>query len=522
MKKIFLAVLLLTIFPIMLVSAGRFGYVGGFGSNYCDMSKDDADGVLAFLRLKLASVDSLSLCSAFSDSQNISEIKKKIALEKKAALPDIIFIPAITKVGSKCIFALKIVDYKTEEIKEAETDFFDCSTDGALKSVEKIVSKLNGKFGESISPVDVFYRDALEKEKQGFQDPVSALTAWEKLAGITENNVYIALARKKVRQWNSFIKIRTEKEESHKKDFDTITRLIKDNNSDFSIIEKMLLKYKTDYYEYFGDEDISSLVSAAKSDGYKTRLLKVIFPEKYHSADNLEDENMVTVEKGKFYYGCQNDSTGKCEENNNYYKKIFLDTFQIDKYEVSVVHYRECVEAGVCNVPAKGVNSNYYNKERDEFPVNYVSWTDAETYCKWKGKRLPTEAEWEKAARGSSGFIYPWGNDPVDCRYAVMDMGREGCFKARSWTVDSKERGISPYGAYQMIGNIAEWVSDYYGIKYYRFIPSKNPKGPDSGKEKVVRGGSYRSSSSKSLTSYSRDFYSPETKRSEIGFRCAR
>lgn len=521
-KNLLLFILISVLFPVFLLYAGASGYVGGFGDSAVNMSKDDSVGVLAFLRLKLASVDGLSLCTDFSDSQDLSEIKKKIKLEKRSDLPDFIFIPVITKAGSKCIFALKVVDYKTEEIKEAVTDFFDCTADGAVKSVEKITSALNGKFGKNGSSVDIFYREALNKEKNGFKDPLSALVSWEKLASVKENNVYIALARKKIRQWNSFIKVKTEKEAQHKKDFDTVTRLIKDNDSDFAVIEKMLVKYKADYYEWFGDEDIESLVSAAKSVGYKRRLLKVVFPEKYHSADNLEDENMVTVGKGTFYYGCKDDSTGRCQENNNYYKKIFLDTFQIDKYEVSVSYYRECVDAGACNAPAKGVNSNYYNNERDEFPVNYVSWKDAETYCKWKGKRLPTEAEWEKAARGTDGMIYSWGNDPVDCRYAVMDMGREGCFKARSWAVDSKERGKTPYGAYQMIGNVSEWVADFYGVKYYRFIPSKNPKGPDSGKEKVVRGGSYRSSSSKSLTSYSRDYYSSETRRSEVGFRCAR
>ena len=200
---------------------------------------------------------------------------------------------------------------------------------------------------------------------------------------------------------------------------------------------------------------------------------------------------------------------------------VYLNEFKIDKYEVSQEKYRACVTAGKCKPPAEFKDCNWGYQTREDHPVNCVSWFDAEAFCKWQGKRLPTEAEWEKAARGEKGLVYPWGNQPAECRYAVMDMGIPGCQKNSTHEVRSKERGQSPYGIFNMIGNVAEWVADWYEEGY----PSgerKNPPGPKKGKERVLRGGSWKSGVQEKLKTFSRDKMPPDTKTPEVGIRCVK
>jgi formylglycine-generating enzyme required for sulfatase activity len=160
--------------------------------------------------------------------------------------------------------------------------------------------------------------------------------------------------------------------------------------------------------------------------------------------------------------------------------EVYLDAYYMDIYEVTNAAYKSCVDDGDCE-PPKG--AYYTDPTLADHPVVWVAWGQASLYCEWRSVRLPTEAEWEKAARGTDGRTYPWGEEP-------------GCSKANickpsTTAVGSYENGKSPYGMYDMIGNVNEWVGDWYSETYYQNSPSSNPPGPDSGNSKVVRGGSW-------------------------------
>jgi formylglycine-generating enzyme required for sulfatase activity len=197
--------------------------------------------------------------------------------------------------------------------------------------------------------------------------------------------------------------------------------------------------------------------------------------------------------------------------------EVYLDAYYIDKYEVTNKFYKACVDAGVCSPPIQSrsfMRDDYYgNSEFDDYPVVFVNWNMAETYCEWRGAKLPTEAQWEKAARGTDERIFPWGDD-IDYKYANFDQ------IIRDTTMVSQyEEGKSPYGVYDLAGNTVEWVHDWYSEMYYQNSPSSNPIGPDQGDGRVVRGGSWYDKDQ--IRSAWRDGWEPFTNRDGIGFRCA-
>lgn len=236
---------------------------------------------------------------------------------------------------------------------------------------------------------------------------------------------------------------------------------------------------------------------------------------------------MLLVPEGEFIMG-----SDVWEQNEMPSHKVFLEDFYIDEYEVTNIKYRKCIEAGACQEP--DLNTCYVWMEdrwkqgvklgedfkRDRYPVVCVKWEDANSYCMWAGKRLPTEAEWEKAARGTDGRTYPWGNEAATCEYAVMYDGGIGCERRGSnQEVGSKPKGASPYGAMDMAGNVWEWVADWRDEKYYLNSPYKMPKGPATGTLRVLRGGSW--DYAKTVRSTIRSAAPPvDYRSSHVGFRC--
>jgi formylglycine-generating enzyme required for sulfatase activity len=223
-------------------------------------------------------------------------------------------------------------------------------------------------------------------------------------------------------------------------------------------------------------------------------------PDRQRSAIKL-----VLVPAGDFFYGCKKNGE-VCDAAEIPGRTVSLRAFRIDRTEVRVSEYRKCVAAGACSSPGAGEGCNWAMPDRGEHPVNCVDWRQAREYCTWVGKRLPTELEWEKAARGSDGRRYPWGNAEASCDQAVISTsGAAGCGADSTWPVASRSMGRSPFGLFDMAGNVLEWTSDTAG-----------PRDDD----RVARGGSWRSAARPVRTS-SRDWLPAAMQDASVGFRCA-
>jgi formylglycine-generating enzyme required for sulfatase activity/tRNA A-37 threonylcarbamoyl transferase component Bud32 len=229
---------------------------------------------------------------------------------------------------------------------------------------------------------------------------------------------------------------------------------------------------------------------------------------------------MLLVPAGEFKMGRASGDLN-FEEDEDPLHTVYLDAYYIDKFEVTNAFYKACVDAGDCKPPkhsyffSNSPNRIYYgDPQYDQYPVVYVDWEMANTYCEWRDARLPTEAEWEKAARGTEERIYPWGSG-LDCQTANY----QNC-DDRTSDVGFYEKGKSPYGVYDMAGNVWEWVADWYANDYYRNSPPSNPSGPKSEQQaRVLRGGSW---AEYDIRVSNRNRFAPNYNNFDIGFRCAR
>jgi formylglycine-generating enzyme required for sulfatase activity/plastocyanin len=206
---------------------------------------------------------------------------------------------------------------------------------------------------------------------------------------------------------------------------------------------------------------------------------------------------------------------------------VNIDSFQIDKYEVTNARYSDCVNAGVCSFPhstTSAFRSSYYgNPVYDNYPVINVDWNQADAYCRWESKRLPSEAEWEKAARGATDTrTYPWGYQPQNCDLANLIDGPAAAYCVGDTTsVGRYPSGASPYGVNDMIGNVNEWVNDWFDENYYSFSPESHPLGPLNGFDKVIRGSSWKGGGYEATVLF-RNFHNPSVGWDfSLGFRCA-
>ena len=213
------------------------------------------------------------------------------------------------------------------------------------------------------------------------------------------------------------------------------------------------------------------------------------------------------------------EGTGRADERPQ--RSVYLDEFAIDQVEVTNARFLAFVATTGHRSPPNpyGTDSLASVKGIEQLPVVQATWYDAKAYCSWAKKRLPTEAEWEKAAKGNNDWRFPWGNVEPTAKH--LNYNQKWIGEKTLMPVGSYEAGKSPYGVYDMAGNVWEWVNDWYDPKYYEKSPNKNPKGPETGTERVLRGSGWQNETP-TVRIFTRVDSDPTVRNESTGFRCAR
>lgn len=237
------------------------------------------------------------------------------------------------------------------------------------------------------------------------------------------------------------------------------------------------------------------------------------------------DPNLLEIPGGTFDMGCTADN-GMCDPENQPAHSVTVSPYWIEATEVTVAAYKQCVDAGGCTEPGLVAPCSYSSPIAPQHPINCVTWQQATDYCTWKGRRLPTEAEWEFAARADSGRTYPWGSAEASCVFAHMfqmtsEQSTYGCDTNDTAQVGSYPDGASPYGGLDMAGNVEEWVADWFSSTWYAESPADDPTGPAEGTQRSVRGGDFYDASPFNLRTVERARANPDIGAPERGFRCA-
>lgn len=232
----------------------------------------------------------------------------------------------------------------------------------------------------------------------------------------------------------------------------------------------------------------------------------ILSQEEREAPESAEQHEHVLIPPGEFLMGAPN-AVGYDEEHSQH--TVYLDAYYIDRYEVTVRQYKAFATARGRKMPEQPYSAT------DRHPIVRITWHDADAYCKWAGGRLPTEAEWEKAARAGTTTKWSFGDDVSRLDKYAWYFG----FGQRlAQPVGLKK--CNPYGLYDMHGNVWEWCADWYGEDYYKYSPAKNPRGPFRGDYRMLRGGSWRvmANNSRSATRF---WSSPGNGSVDVGFRCA-
>jgi formylglycine-generating enzyme required for sulfatase activity len=217
---------------------------------------------------------------------------------------------------------------------------------------------------------------------------------------------------------------------------------------------------------------------------------------------------MASIPSGEFMMGSDDEDAAEKPAH-----QVRVNAFEMDVTEVTVAAYGKCVEAGRCSNPNTDPFCNWGDRDKNDHPINCVDWSQAIAYCAWVGKRLPTEEEWEYAARGTDGRVFPWGNAPAGSQLCWHNWGYYGMGTGGTCAAGSRPEGRSPFGLDDMAGNVWEWTGSGYSEDYSKGRTNER---------RVVRGGCWSERLGPNVRATVRGKVGPSTRVPELGFRCAR